>query len=108
MHSTSGKGLADLLVFLVLLGMYLSPAIIAFIRGHKSRWGIAVLNLFFGWSVLGWFISLIWSLSNNGINNNVINITNTIGSSATPISSSTKLTCDTSLDDELNNHKPLE
>ena len=43
--------------------LYFLPTIIAFIRGHHSRLGILLLNLFLGWSGLGWIIALIWSLT---------------------------------------------
>jgi hypothetical protein len=49
-----------------LLALYMMGAIIAFMRGHPSRAGILVLNLAFGWTVLGWFASIIWALSGRG------------------------------------------
>lgn len=43
--------------------LYFLPTIVAFIRGHHSRFGIFLLNFLLGWSGLGWIIALIWSLS---------------------------------------------
>ena len=48
---------------LVALLFYFLPTIVAFLRGHQSRFGIFLLNLFLGWSGIGWLIALIWSLS---------------------------------------------
>ncbi|WP_236522850.1 superinfection immunity protein [Escherichia coli] len=60
------------LVLVVSVIMYLAPSIIGFMRGHASKWAILAMNLFLGWSVLFWFWSLFWSLSNKGGNQTVI------------------------------------
>ena len=56
---------AGFLVFLWLCGIglciYLLPAVIAFGRKHQHRVPILLLNLFFGWSLIGWVGALIWS-----------------------------------------------
>jgi hypothetical protein len=50
------------MIFVALLALlYFLPTIVAANRGH----GIALvllLNLFFGWTVIGWFILLVWAL----------------------------------------------
>lgn len=51
---------AMLLIFIV---PYWIPTIIAFRRQHISKAAIAVLNFFLGWTLIGWIIALIWSLS---------------------------------------------
>jgi hypothetical protein len=43
--------------------LYFLPAIIAFARGHQSRWAILLVDFLFGWSGLGWIVAFIWSLS---------------------------------------------
>lgn len=53
---------------LILLGiigiiLYFLPSIIAFKRRHSSRFGILIINLFFGWTFIGWIVSLAWSVS---------------------------------------------
>lgn len=40
--------------------MYFAPSIIAAWFGHPDAAAIALLNLFLGWSLLGWVIALIW------------------------------------------------
>ena len=48
---------------LVLLAMYFLPAIIAAARQHRQTLAIFALNLLLGWSVIGWIIALVWSLT---------------------------------------------
>lgn len=60
------ESLAAILVLLFLLAVYLIPTIIAFARGHVSKWGIGVLNIVLGWSLIFWVVALIWPLSNKG------------------------------------------
>lgn len=68
------ESLAVLLAAFFILVVYLIPTIIAFVRGHVSKWGIGVLNIILGWSLVFWVIALIWSLSNKG-QNQVTNVT---------------------------------
>jgi len=49
---------------ITLFVLYFMPAIIAAIRGHRNSGAIFVLNLFTGWSILGWVASLIWAFTN--------------------------------------------
>ena len=39
------------------------PAIIAAQRGHVNANSIFVMNLFFGWTIIGWVGCLAWSVS---------------------------------------------
>ena len=57
------------LILLIPLAVYLLPVIIAFIRGHESRWGILLMTLLSGWTIFFWFWALIWSVSAKGGNN---------------------------------------
>lgn len=43
--------------------MYLLPALIANSRGHPSENSIAMVNLFLGWTFLGWVGALAWAVS---------------------------------------------
>jgi hypothetical protein len=45
--------------------IYFLPTVIALIRGHLSGLAIFLLNLFLGWTLLGWIIALIWSCTGN-------------------------------------------
>lgn len=52
-----------LLVFVFL--PYFVPAIVAFVRNHRNRGAIFVLNLLLGWTVLGWVGALVWACTAN-------------------------------------------
>lgn len=41
--------------------IYFLPAFNAYSKKHRSRSGILALNLFLGWTVLGWIVALAWS-----------------------------------------------
>jgi hypothetical protein len=40
---------------------YLLPYAVAGYRGHPSKGTIAVLNLFAGWTFIGWIAALVWA-----------------------------------------------
>ena len=46
----------------ICLAIYLIPTIIAFARKVPSSVAIAVLNIFLGWSIIGFIVALVWSL----------------------------------------------
>jgi hypothetical protein len=50
-------------VVLGLLFAYFFPTTVAYMRGHQSQGGIMILNLVFGWTLLGWVVALIWACS---------------------------------------------
>jgi hypothetical protein len=41
--------------------MYFLPSIIALVRGKRDILAVFLLNLFLGWSVIGWVVALIWA-----------------------------------------------
>jgi hypothetical protein len=43
--------------------LYFLPVLIAALRAHPSGAAIFVVNLFLGWSLIGWVIALAWSLA---------------------------------------------
>jgi hypothetical protein len=49
----------------ICLAFYLLPSIIAKHRSHLNFIPILLLNLFLGWSVIGWIAALIWSMTKN-------------------------------------------
>jgi hypothetical protein len=54
-----------LLLALTLLVVMFLPSFIAGYRRHRNAVPIGLLNLFLGWTVIGWVIALIWSASDN-------------------------------------------
>jgi hypothetical protein len=61
------RRMVGLLLFVLFLSVltffYFLPTVVAASNKHPSVAGIFLLNLFFGWSVLGWVISLVWAVS---------------------------------------------
>jgi hypothetical protein len=51
-----------LLFIPVLALLYFLPAIAAFVKNHDRKWLILLLTLLLGWTIIGWFILLIWAL----------------------------------------------
>jgi hypothetical protein len=43
------------------LVMYFLPSIIALARSKRDTLAIFLLNLFLGWSVIGWIVALVWA-----------------------------------------------
>ena len=43
--------------------LYFCPTIIAISRNHSNKTSIIVLNLFLGWTIIGWVGALVWSYS---------------------------------------------
>ena len=43
--------------------MYFVPALVAFNRGHRQAVPLFIVNLFFGWTLLGWVICLAWAFA---------------------------------------------
>jgi len=48
---------------LTLFLLYWLPTIIAIVRHAPSALGVAAVNFLFGWTVIGWFMALVWALA---------------------------------------------
>lgn len=53
-----------LVITALTLYVYVLPGYIAKSKGHPSANAILLLNIAFGWTVIGYFGALIWSLTN--------------------------------------------
>jgi hypothetical protein len=42
---------------------YFLPAIIAAVRNTHNSGGILLLNIFLGWTLIGWFIALVMAMT---------------------------------------------
>jgi len=51
------------LVLGTMLGIYITPLVIAAIRDHHRLPWIGFLNFATGWTVAGWIAALVWSLT---------------------------------------------
>ena len=45
----------------LVIGIYFLPGIVAHIRDHHQENAIVLLNLFLGWTLLGWVVALVWA-----------------------------------------------
>jgi Superinfection immunity protein len=61
----SWNGLSFIVMLLVSLLIYFLPSIVAFARQHVQAAPIFILNLFFGWTIVGWVGCLAWAVSAN-------------------------------------------
>ena len=48
-------------VSIVLLLIYLAPALVAFQRDHENKVGVLAANFMGGWSVIGWIACMVWA-----------------------------------------------
>ncbi len=71
---------------LIVLAAYFLPFIIALLRSHRQTAAIFVLNLFLGWTLVGWVVALAMSVSNPTDGTRTIIVTNspTVSAGSTP------------------------
>lgn len=62
----AGMAFATILPFIVVgavaLVVYVVPILIAWVVDHPHMPAIAVVNIFLGWSCIGWVVALAWAL----------------------------------------------
>ena len=49
----------------LLLLLYPVPWLVAAYRGHNNEILIFIVNLFAGWTIIGWVFALVWAYSDN-------------------------------------------
>ena len=54
-------GLFGLILIVILLAIYFLPAIVALGREKRNKNAILLLNIFLGWTLVGWVVALVWS-----------------------------------------------
>jgi hypothetical protein len=59
--SSEPYGGLGIVLILLLIGFYFLPSIIG--RKKRNRGAIFALNLFLGWTLIGWVVSLVWALT---------------------------------------------
>ncbi|PIR82198.1 hypothetical protein COU20_03505 [Candidatus Kaiserbacteria bacterium CG10_big_fil_rev_8_21_14_0_10_59_10] len=52
----------ELLIAIAVVYVYFFPTILAVYLRHANPGGVFFVNLLLAWSVVGWFLSLIWAL----------------------------------------------
>lgn len=61
MNGESGVG--GVILIGMMLAIYLVPSLIAASRQHINAGAIFALNLFLGWTLLGWGAALVWAVT---------------------------------------------
>jgi hypothetical protein len=59
--SDGGDPVKGLFIIGVTLSGYFLPSIIGFGREHQHRVPILLVNLFLGWTLIGWVAALVWA-----------------------------------------------
>lgn len=54
--------LTGLILLAVMIGVYMLPTAIALQRGHDNPGPIIIINIFLGWTFLGWVVALAMSV----------------------------------------------
>jgi hypothetical protein len=52
-------GIGGTLIVIVLVALYWAPTIVAAARHVRNVGQVAILNLFLGWTLVGWVIALV-------------------------------------------------
>lgn len=65
--ATETFGVNALAIAMVVAGalVYFVPAIVAHRGGHRNASAITVLNVFLGWTFIGWVVALVWACTDN-------------------------------------------
>jgi len=59
MYTTHYQGMAQVVVIAGLALLYFLPALVAWINRRKNAAAITLLNLFLGWTFVGWVLPLV-------------------------------------------------
>jgi hypothetical protein len=57
--------MSSLIFLLFSIGLYFAPTFIAYNQERRNALSIFILNLFLGWTFLGWVGALIWAVAND-------------------------------------------
>jgi hypothetical protein len=47
--------------------LYFLPTLVALLREKRDKLSIFLVNLFLGWSVIGWIVALVWAFKTDRI-----------------------------------------
>jgi hypothetical protein len=61
-HHHPAAEIGPVIAIIGLLVLYLFPTAIAVEMDNRNLLAIFILNVFLGWTVLGWVIALIWAV----------------------------------------------
>lgn len=57
--------LGMMVAFVAVIFLYWVPSMVASNRHHRDVGAISIINLFLGWTFIGWVIALAWACSGN-------------------------------------------
>lgn len=49
------------MTLLFIIFAYFIPTVVAVVGRHRQAGAIGVLNVFLGWTVVGWVVALVWA-----------------------------------------------
>jgi len=64
-----GSGSLGLIFILFILALYFLPFIIALIRDVRNKTSVFFLNLFLGWTIIGFFVLIFYASLTNASSN---------------------------------------
>mgnify|MGYP002677113770 CR=1 FL=1 len=62
-----GSSIFHWIVLLLLLAVYFIPTYVAYKRNHRNKVPILVVNILFGWTLIGWGGALAWAFFNQKV-----------------------------------------
>jgi len=48
-------------LFVAIVALFFAPTIVAIRREHRNQLAITILNIFLGWTLIGWVAALVWA-----------------------------------------------
>lgn len=72
-------GASLVILGIILIAFYFLPTIVAANRHHPNSVGIFCVNLFLGWSLIGWVVALVWAVTATNETQQTIQIINPAG-----------------------------
>lgn len=63
MPETAVEPIIGLALIAVAIAFYFAPSVIALMRRHANMAPILIVNIFLGWTFIGWIVALAWAFS---------------------------------------------
>jgi len=58
---SEASGVGFIIICGLVLFLYFAPGLIAGFRNHRNTNAIFILNIFLGWTFIGWVAALVWA-----------------------------------------------
>jgi len=66
-----GALIVSIMILIIFLALYFLPTFIAFGRGKVNALSVLLLNIFLGWTLVGWVVSLVWAVKTDLIDKEI-------------------------------------